>query len=76
MLFHVIYVLHFFKPKALELKTLYSEPVQLIADDDLMIGNKVIVWDKNTVIDDILLWCNNKNLHLFYFVTFVFVSEI
>ena len=45
-----------------KLKIYNALPVTLTANNNIMIGNKKLIWGSKTIIDDILLWCTIKEL--------------
>jgi hypothetical protein len=48
------------------IKFLSEEPVTVTAADEIFIGGKKVVAGTKTIIDDILLWCNNIELIMIY----------
>ena len=50
-------------------------PITLTAKDDIMIGNKKIIWGSKTIIDDILIWCEYEDFSIMLFTCVCKVFE-
>ena len=55
-----------FRIRILVLKTFKSKPIIITAADEIKIGTRALVSGRKTIIDDILLWCDDKELILVY----------
>ena len=51
----------------IEMKTFKYGVIILLATGVVTIGGKQLIFSSETIIDDILLWCNMKELVLIYF---------
>ena len=50
-----------------EMKVFQSKVIKITATNDIMINNVTLVWGSKTIIDDILLWCSEKDIALILF---------
>ena len=50
-----------------EMKTFEKEVIVLLAENIVTIGDKRLIFGSKTIIDDVLLWCDVKELILIYF---------
>ena len=53
--------------RLMALKIMNEKEIQLSATGVVTMGIKTLVFGSNTIINDILLWCNMKDLTLLYF---------
>ena len=49
------------------LATFEGRPILLSAAKDILIGGTRLIYGSKVIIDDILLWCDNKKLLITYF---------